>query len=195
MEIIFVIIYIILYKCLNRERENNCMVKGNKNFETDIRKRVKDIFEGRGDSIQEKSKEKRKPLTDFIHEEDFEVVYITEENYGTHSIVGEMVIGGRNLTRDGGYITLATIEVKPKRDIPIKTLEFRGHTSIKKGDRIIARVLRYDARMDFEDGSNVYDDGIENVYSDRDYKEKESAIEIKNITQGRLEKAVDYVPK
>jgi len=161
-------------------------------IEKAVRQMQKDI-----EKAQRDLEARAKPLYELTKEELFRVEYILAESYGHHvAPVSEMIIGGRSGSYSAGQSTRTTLTVRPERAIPVKTLIFEGPTALRKGDRISATIPRYESHGDEE--RRFLDNLLPRViYTDRPYKSKEEAIEIKtfSINKGeavRTDRSANY---
>lgn len=142
---------------------------------------------------------KSKDIIDLVFEEYFivnEVLCRAEEVSISH-IDGNTMLGGRVPTHNAVYVFSTELTVKPgNNDIPIKKLEFLGYSAAKAGDQIWARIPRYVIEKVSRETRHRYDSGIETFYLDRDWNEKENAIEITilddNLKNARIERAINF---
>lgn len=150
---------------------------------------------------QEKSQKdleaRAKPIYELTHEELFEVESVVQESY--EHIVSPMSEWRAGSSSDGytaGYSTLTRLTVKPiDSRIPITSIEFKGPTSVKAGDAIHAVISRHETH----EGDRNFDDYTPRniLYTDREYRPNEEAIEIKILSAVfkkvvRTERSVNY---
>ncbi len=140
-----------------------------------------------------KLKEKSKPLSELVFTEYFKVNDVLGENFSVIHDSG--IVGNYSSGYETGYISKLTLSVTPSTDIPVRKLSFQGNADVKAGDFISVKIPRYKIK-EIED-KRIMMDIPEKLYFDRDWKGKESAIEIKIFESDggrflRTDRAVDY---
>lgn len=149
------------------------------------------------------TKREYKEKHELIKTEEFFVSYVTSESEEVMnsidianrnewgSIIGsdgkpfDDIYGDYDFSREikGGLLTKYILEVNPKNKIPIKRLEFYGILPILGGTNIKAKIFK--GKLDTEKISKKTfgrltepGDDLTSDYFERDYNEKESALEI-----------------
>ncbi len=179
-------------------------MKKNKNLPSEIKLQSKSEIDKALARIQKEEEEIRKdlearakPLYELTHEETFEVEEVIQESYeNTVYPMSEWRAGSGSGGYAAGYSVNARLNVKPiDLRISVKTLNFKGSTAVRAGDTICALISRYESHIcakDFDDctPSNV-------LYTDREYRQNEEAIEIKILNVARekvirTERSINY---
>jgi len=141
-----------------------------------------------------------KPLHELVHDEYFTVERVVSETDPTYFTPdSEIVFGERSRGYSGGNITNIVLEVASNNRPPIKRLSFEGNSGVRAGDRILAKIPKYDERREFvEEGQICGADDTRIVYIPRqEYRDTEKAIEINIIEIGtgkvlRTDRSVEY---
>ena len=105
------------------------------------------IFEIRDDVEIETTEEleaRSKPLQELVFDETFTVEGVVSQSYLNSVMTGPMMIGSPNPKSKTGYKTKLSIKVIPDNKIPVTELVFYGDSIIKAGDKVIARIPKYD---------------------------------------------------
>jgi len=151
------------------------------------------------DDYTKQLEKKAKPLSALIREETFEVKSVYVE-FDAKSItpISEYRVGGPSPSYDTGYAAKTIIEVTPLcKEVPVEKLCFYGVSTVRAGDKIIAKMPVYDEKV------IAYPDPIsptgfsKSLYFERPYKQEEEAIEIKILGDekdkiSRIERSATY---
>ncbi|MBS3113397.1 hypothetical protein J4418_04920 [Candidatus Woesearchaeota archaeon] len=99
---------------------------------------------------------KTNDLSELVVNEDFTIDGVISEIYCTEK----------------GIFPKLTLKVTPKKNIVVKTLSFEGYSPVETGDRVSAKIARYDKIKRL----NVPWSGYS--YHERNFNKEESAIEL-----------------
>jgi len=138
-----------------------------------------------------------KPLYELIVSENFLIEDILGQSYA-HSFtpISEVNFEGKSPRYDGGYSSDLVLKVLPERDIPIKTLFFSGFFPGLIGNKISAKIPRYEKRNINEGYFTCFSREARTFYLDRDFNDREEAIELAILSPKgkilRLDRAVGY---
>ncbi|MBU2496849.1 MAG: hypothetical protein KJ767_02215, partial [Nanoarchaeota archaeon] len=149
----------------------------------------------------DKIKADSKHLCDLVVTESFyvrEVLAVTKSNYSTFS--HEVKPGIRGSFRGGEYSSELVLKVKPEsKDSIVRTLSFRGISTVSGGDHIIAKIPRYEEITSkiIYGGSGRFEYNYRDVYYlPREFRKDENVIEISILDDkdkvSRTDRAVDY---
>ena len=157
-------------------------------------------------NLEEKLKEKRqelkensKELCDLVKTEYFIVESAVCESFET-CFTPEARLGGKSPSYEGGYKTIFDIKVRPERGIPIKKLQFMGYCHVEKGDYIFAKIPCYKEQKlprIKEPARPTIGQEEEAFYLDREFKQKENAIEVGVVLRNgqikdEIYRSIDY---
>lgn len=135
---------------------------------------------------------RHKKLDELVIEDSFNVTDVLSESEATTQSLGaHLQVGGRNPIHKTGYTTVLTLKVTPTdKNSPIRTIKFLGYSTVKRGDFIYAKIPRFESHT--ERSTNRMLD--KTIYSERNFREEESAIEITIHAAGpiRTDRSVDY---
>ena len=137
-----------------------------------------------------------KQLSELVVEENFIVNKTMRNSYATSfTPYSEMIIRGEPLIYQGGFTSKLVLKVTPEnKNIPIKTLNFEGSSSVRAGDYISAKIPRYEEkRVEGRCLSGCFK-REQIFYLDREFNLTESAIEISVLSEkGQdIAKSIDY---
>ena len=156
-----------------------------------------------------------RPLHELVILEKFTVDYVISTSHAVNiSPESEVVYGGRSSTYSGGYTSEVHLQVTPEDHAsPIRELIFKGISTVRGGDYIVAIIPRYtevNAEYNRQMRSfGAHDKQKEPVYVNRELNHTEQAIELNIILRGeelevrigegytsdailRTERSVDY---
>ena len=69
---------------------------------------------------------------------------LREKRQGTYTSI---IVGGNSQHQNFGYTSVLTLQVVSDTDIPVKKLVFKGISSVKTGDRIVATMPIFDKQL------------------------------------------------
>lgn len=143
-----------------------------------------------------------KPLDELIVSGIFTVDEIISQAAMTSVVDGEVVIGGRNSSRETGQNYFSTLKVTPRmntdpdNESPVNKLNFYGMTPVRSGENIMAQIPRYSTIKVRCKMTSCYDDGIEELYTVRKFRTEETAVEISILNDHgsiiRIDRSSDY---
>lgn len=143
-------------------------------------------------------KSRSKPLCDLVVSENFTVNEVMGESYVTPSHFNsffEIIPGATPHVYSGSLTSKLVLKVTPdNQDIPVRSLNFDGNSSVRPGDYINAKIPKYKEKKVIPNcsGSCFSQDHI--FYFDRDFNPEESAIELTILSEKgkRTDRAVNY---
>ncbi len=149
------------------------------------------------EEIRKDLESRAKPIYELTREETFEVEDVVQESYeNTVYPMSEWKTGSSSSGYAAGYSTNTRLKVRPiDLRIPVNILNFKGSTTVKVGDTICAVISRHEAHIDTRIFDNYTPPNV--IYTDRDYRSNEEAIEIKILNFAhkkfiRTERAINY---
>ncbi|MBW6461845.1 MAG: hypothetical protein K0B07_02260 [DPANN group archaeon] len=113
-------------------------------------------------------------------------------------ITDSRIYGGKSTSSPCGYTSRLILEVKPVNTfLPVKTLYFDGISIVEAGNYISAKIPRCDIETIFSGSLLTPYRRHKELYFDREFKDKESAIELSIFGRDsksllRKDRAIDY---
>ena len=170
-----------------------------KSEELNLKKIIQDAGKKRQKEIAD-LESRSKSLQELVVIENFTVNEIIAESYATSFTPrSERVIGGKSSIYEGGFTSRLVLKVSPyNQDIPVKTINFDGFSTVMVGNHISAKIPKYEEKKiarDLHFPSGPYSrDRI--FYFDRDFNPEESAIELAILAEDgtvlRKDRAINY---
>ncbi len=141
-----------------------------------------------------------KPLRELVVIENFTVNEITGKSYATSFPPPSGMFFSRiSPAYEGGFISRLVLKVSPDNpDIPIRTINFDGFSTVVAGNHIFAKIPKYEEKKissDFHFHSGHYSES-RIFHLDRDFNPEESAIELAILAEDgtvlRKDRAINY---
>ena len=138
--------------------------------------RIKHVARANWEAIRDESKK----LYELLVKERFIVEGVLGESKTlSYTSSSDMIVRGESIGGITAIYPKITLEVLPDKEIPVRFINFDGYSPVKKGDYIEAIIPKYEERRFFEVDSILY--------TERDFKEKESAIELAILSKDKKE--------
>lgn len=168
-------------------------MKGSHGLGDDIVQELREIERKKLGKARE-LREKSKPLSQLVIEEEFTIKELCGQTFATKIIpISEIVLGGRNPTYSTGYTQSLILKVIPKRNIPVKNILFNGYAPFRPGEKIIAKIPRYkEVKFPEMEGFLIPQKSIEIFYFDRKFISNEEAIELSSLDGKEVHKSSTY---
>lgn len=143
-------------------------------------------------------KSKNKSLSDLIFDKKFFVKAVIGENYSTSfTPQSEVMIGGRSLVYNAGFVSRLSLQVKDydlENKTGIETIVFNGDLPVLAGNVILAKIPIYERKV--LENPNQWSSDKPVFYLDRACNNIELAIELSLVTDSReiirVQRGVDY---
>lgn len=147
--------------------------------------KIREVAKENWKSVEDKSKK----LYELLVTERFTVEGVLGElKTSSYTSSSDMVFGEKSLGGITAVYPKLTLEVTPDKEIPVRFINFDGYSPVKRGDYIEATIPKYEERRFFEVDSILY--------TERDFKEKENAIELAILSKDgnilRRDRTADY---
>jgi hypothetical protein len=168
------------------KKVSNFPIKGYSGSQKVTIKEMNKVMETRKKEIND-LKSRSKSLSELIFSEKFKVCGVSCETYST-SVTTQIIAGGRSPSYGAGFTSRLLLKVEPyDKNINVKEIVFDGYCPVLAGSDISALIPKYNKKMlninpvmdrlcGFGDENKVF-------YLDRDYKEKENAIQINILSK------------
>lgn len=167
----------------------------------DLKKRIDCIEKERQKEIKDLESRSKK-LYELIASENFTVNAVIAESYATtYTPHSEIVFGGKSPVYHGGLTSRLILTVTPDNEnTPVRKLTFDGISAVRGGDRISAKMPKYEEKFVGPSISMLLQRNAHNIhrafYLDRSFNTEESAIELAILSDDRkilrTDRAVDY---
>ena len=147
--------------------------------------KIKEVARANWEAIRDESKN----LYELLVKERFTVESVLGEvETLSYTSSSDMVFGGKSLGGITAVYPKLTLEVLPDKEIPVRVINFDAYSPVKKGDYIEAIIPKYEERRFFEINPILY--------TERDFKKEESAIELAILSKDgeilRVDRSADY---
>lgn len=121
--------------------------------------------------------EEHNNLKDFVVEKGFLVDGVISETKREKINSDNPVIGSRTPQKDAGHSVELSLDVQPKEpDVPIETIRFIGHSNVRGGDDISAKIPKY--HKEKTSGGPLYGDREVAYEERRGFNTEEYAVEL-----------------
>ncbi len=147
--------------------------------------KIREVAKENWKSVEDESKK----LHELLVKERFTVENVLGElKTSSYTSSSEMIVGGKSHGSITAVYPKITLEVLPDKEIPVRFINFDGYSPVKNGDYIQTTIPKYEERKFFEIDSILY--------TERDFKKEESAIELAIISKDgeilRRDRTADY---